>query len=181
MISNGMKFFAGIVPPEDIYHRLLQIQKQFGDNRLEPHITLRPPVSPLNDDAWMKTISEIAATIKPFTIHLTQTDYFGKRVLFVSVDSEELVKLHHLLIPALKIFEPKEANKGSESFHPHLTLGRTWCGFTEDDFRNMQQLANTYLSAGNVSFEVKYIRIYHKPEHQGRYQLYKDLPLGTPN
>lgn len=37
-----MKYFIGIVPPEAVYHKLLDIQRQHGDNRLEPHITLRP-------------------------------------------------------------------------------------------------------------------------------------------
>lgn len=48
-----MKYFLGIVPPEDIYQKLLAIQTQYGDNRLEPHITLRPPVTPGDDEEWL--------------------------------------------------------------------------------------------------------------------------------
>ena len=173
-----MKFFAGIVPPPDIYNKLLHIQQQHGDNRLEPHITLRPPVSPLNDEAWLNTITEVAATIEPFNVMLPGTGNFGKRVLFISVDSPPLINLYDRLIPALRQFEEKDVNKEHEKFHPHLTLGRAWCGFTPEDFKNMKQMSEEYLTAGNVSFGASHIRIYHKPDHHGRYQPYQDVLLG---
>jgi len=173
-----MKFFAGIIPSEKIYDGILQIQNRFGDNRLEPHITIRPPVSPLNEGQWLNTIIKTAANLKPFAVELAGTGNFGKRVLFVSVNSDPLTELYHLLMPALKIFEPKEANKDAERFHPHMTLGRVWCGFTTEDFKNMKQLAEEFLSEGNRFFEARSIRIYHKPNPRGRYQPYKDIPLG---
>ncbi|WP_345953499.1 2'-5' RNA ligase family protein [Mucilaginibacter sp. PAMB04168] len=173
-----MKYFAGIVPPLHIYRKLLEIQQQFGGNRLEPHITLRPPVSPLDAEAWVNIVTETASNFQPFDIKLPCTGYFGKRVLFVSVNSTRLGLLHDLLIPALKPFETPEVNKGPEGFHPHLTLGRAWCGFTPENFIQMQQLADAYLSASPVSFEATHVRIYHKPDHHGRYQPYKDVSLG---
>jgi 2'-5' RNA ligase len=172
-----MKYFLGIVPPHPIYRRFLQIQEAHGDNRLEPHITLRPPVSPVQVDQWLHTISRIARETKPFLVTLPGTGNFGKRVLFVSVKSNLLANLYDLLIPALKPFEPEQAAEGHEGYHPHLTLARSWCGFTVEDFRKMKELADIYLADDNISFTVKSIRIYHKPEGHGRFQTLLDVPL----
>ena len=173
-----MKYFIGIVPPKEIYDTLLHIQTQFGDNRVEPHITLRPPVKPQQTEEWLSTIDTVAATIKPFTIALPGTGYFGKRVLYVSVAANDLIELYKELIPALWTFEDKKDRADLNHFHPHLTLGRNWCGFTADDFKQMQHLADSYLTANSISFNVTHIRIYQKPENGGRWQCYKDVPLG---
>ncbi len=172
-----MKFFVGIVPPPDIYSQLQQIQNQFGDNRLEPHITIRPPVSPLQLDPWLQTIKAISAAFKPFDIHLPGTGFFGDRVLFVNVQSPGLKQLYDLLIPALQPFEKEEPGKGDGSFHPHLTLGRKWCGFTIEDFAAMKLLADDYLQASLVSFKVTQIRIYYKPDNHGRFETYRDVSV----
>jgi 2'-5' RNA ligase len=172
-----MKYFAGIVPPQDIYSRLLQIQTQFGDNRVEPHITLRPPVKPLEEASWLQTITNTVAEYKPIIVTLPGTGYFGKRVLFVSVQADPLTALYRTLIPALKPFEHKEDHPDINHFHPHLTLGRHWCGFTPQDFKSMQQLADAYLKAEIVTFEATHVRIYQKPEHGGRWQTFRDVAL----
>jgi len=109
---------------------------------------------------------------------LPGTGTFGKRVMFVRVESAGLLKLHAELIPALKDFEPVTAKKESiDDFHPHLTLGRAWCGFTADDFESMKKMAEGYLLENDVRFVVSALRIYYKPDPQGRYQTYKDVPL----
>jgi 2'-5' RNA ligase len=172
-----MKYFLGIVPPDSIYTRLLQIQRAHGDNRLEPHITLRPPVSLVHADQWIQTIANIAAAFKPFQVVLPGTGNFGKRVLFVSVCSDPLGHLYDLLIPALKPFEVPQGVERFAEYHPHLTLGRSWCGFTVDDFRKMRELADEYLAEGNIAFTVNSIRIYHKPDAHGGYRTFSDVPL----
>jgi 2'-5' RNA ligase len=173
-----MKFFVGLVPPEDIYEHLESIQKRYGDNRLEPHITLRAPVTVLNEKEWVGTIVSKAAEFEPFHVSLPGTGNFGKRVLYVEVNAEALEKFYTELIPKLKPFEAAGPDKENETFHPHLTLGRAWCGFTAEDFKNMRTLADQYLSAANISFLAKTIRIYHKPDPHSRYQTYRDIPIG---
>lgn len=173
-----MKYFIGIVPPEAVYHKLLDIQRQHGDNRLEPHITLRPPVIPSSEQDWLKVVEQQAAAVKPFDVWLPGTGSFGKRVMFVRVESAGLLKLHEELIPALMAFEPVMHKKEiSDGFHPHLTLGRAWCGFTADDFASMKRMAEAYLFEQDVRFKAAAIRIYYKPDPHGRYQTYKDVPL----
>lgn len=173
-----MKFFVGIIPPPDIYKHLQQIQTQFGDNRLEPHITIRPPVTPIEFEPWVQAVETICETVKSFDVQLTGTGFFGDRVLFVSVESSDLNELYHQLMPALKPFEPEEISESHFGFHPHLTLGRKWCGFTTDDFTAMKQLADDYLQNGDISFKVTQVRIYYKPDNHGRFETYKDINLG---
>jgi 2'-5' RNA ligase len=174
-----MKYFLGVVPPDPIYSTLLQIQQAHGDNRLEPHITLRPPVNPKHPDQWLQAVASIAAGCKPFQLRLTGTGNFGTRVLFVSVYGDPLSSLYGLLIPALKPFEPEQAVEHHRGYHPHLTLGRSWCGFSVEDFRQMKALADVFFAENNISFIVEKIRVYHKPDGHGRFQTFLDVPLGT--
>lgn len=171
-----MKYFIGIVPPENIYQNILNIQQQFGDNKLEPHITLRPPVIVADIAAWMTAIDEVCQRFSAFTIALPTTGNFGKRVLFIDVKSEPLVQLHHSIMKAVTSFEKSGGNE-IQSFNPHLTLGRSWCGFTQQDFIEMKKLANDYLTSATVSFDATFIRVYHKPGNEKRYIALKDVPL----
>src|SRR4051812_32602308 len=134
-----MKHFIGIVPPDPIYQSVSQIQTRFGDNRLEPHITLRPPVQVINEPGWIQAIEEVCKTFSPFSISLPQTGRFGNRVLFIDVKSEPLTVLHQVMMEAIEQFEqPDKHQEESRSFKPHLTLARTWCGFTRKDFDAME-------------------------------------------
>lgn len=176
-----MKFFVGLIPPKDIYNHLQAIQNRYGDNRLEPHITLRAPVTVVDEKEWIGKIVTTAAAFEPFQVALTGTGNFGKRVLYVQVIAEALQRFYHTLVPQLEPFELTESNKVRGDYYPHLTLGRTWCGFTAEDFTNMKQLAEVYLLHGNISFMAESVRIYHKSGNHGRYQAFKDIELGRKN
>lgn len=173
-----MKFFIGIVPPENIYKTVVDIQSLFGSNRLEPHITLRPPVNVLHENKWLEAIGHVCTNFPPFTIHLPGTGYFGNRVLYISVELPQLTELHYAIMRVINPFEQVD-NKGGENqqFHPHLTLGRQWCGFTKQDFVQMKALADGFLSANQVYFIATSIRIYHKPKQHGQWKPMKDIFL----
>ncbi|WP_157580839.1 2'-5' RNA ligase family protein [Segetibacter koreensis] len=173
-----MKYFIGIVPPEDIYTTVVSIQKKFGDNRLEPHITLRAPVTVIEETKWIEAIEHICANFSPFEIKLPTTGNFGKRVLFIDVSSNGLKELYNALMPAIELFEQPEINKKENTnYHPHLTLGRSWCGFSKQDFIQMKELANEFLSQKKISFIAHSVRVYHKPSASGRYEAKKDIAL----
>ena len=172
-----MKLFIGIVPPEDIYNAVADIQKRFGDNRLEPHITLRPPATIKEEANWVKAVKDICSTFPPFPIQLPATGHFGKRVLFIDVSSDLLTKLHYSLLDAIKPFEQSELKKQENDYNPHLTLGRSWCGFTKEDFVSMKYLADEFLSTKKVSFMAHSVRIYHKPSPTARYEAKQDIAL----
>lgn len=171
-----MKYFIGIVPPDDIYQKVLSIQNQFGDNRLEPHITLRPPVTVTDEAAWIKAIETVCNSLPALEISLPKTGNFGNRVLFIDVRSQQLESLHKLLINAIKPFEQQENGPvENRAFNPHLTLGRLWCGFTKQDFAAMKILADEYLSQEPKVFNANFVRLYYKPASQGRYQTLQDV------
>jgi 2'-5' RNA ligase len=173
-----MKYFIGVVPEVEIYNTVLDIQKKFGDNRLEPHITIRPPVTVSEQTQWIETIEMVCADFSPFQIQLPATGNFGKRVLFIDVLSKELSELHYQLLKAIKPFEQPEVNgKENNLYHPHLTLGRSWCGFTKEDFAQMKILADNFLSDRPISFIAQSIRIYQKPSGNKRYETLKDILL----
>jgi len=173
-----MKFFVGIVPPEDIYNEVAGIQRKFGDNRLEPHITLRPPVTVAEEVAWTKAIQQVCGSFYPFVIELPSTDYFGKRVLFINTISNKLHDLHHSLSEAIKPYEKPEVNKHKDQkYHPHLTLGRSWCGFTMEGFKEMKEITDEFLTQRTIFFTVNSVRIYHKPLVTGRYAPKRDIAL----
>lgn len=171
-----MKFFIGLVPPPPLYNSITEIQNQFGDNRLEPHITLRPPVIPADEENWLNSIKAVCSGFGSFAIKLPSTGCFGKSVLFINVQSDELSILFKAVKKALKPFEPKEL-QDNRPFHPHLTLGRSWCGFTKDDFDKMKVLADQLLVNPPVSFSVDSVRVYHKPGGNKKYEKLEDFPL----
>ena len=173
-----MNFFIGIVPTTVISEDIANIQKRFGNNRLEPHITLRPPVALTDEAKWIEVVEELCKGFPPFTIELTGTGNFGKQVLFIELRSEELTQLQEQLVNAIMPHEQQsqKQNEGKD-YHPHLTLGRSWCGFTNEDFSQMKILADEYLAKEPVSFDVDFLRIYHKPKSNGGYKTLKDVQL----
>jgi 2'-5' RNA ligase len=174
-----MNFFIGIVPTAVISEDIANIQNQFGDNRLEPHITLRPPVALKDETKWIEVVEALCKSFSPFAIDLPGTGNFGKGVLFIEARSEVLLQLQEQLVNAIKPYE-QESQKLNErkDYHPHLTLGRSWCGFTKEDFKQMKILADEYLSKEPMSFVVEFLRIYHKPKSNEGYKTLKDIQLG---
>lgn len=174
-----MNYFIGIVPPPEIHSTIAAIQNQYGNNRLEPHITLRPPVIPINEQEWLNQAADVISAFPSFTVHLPGTGNFGSKVLYINVQSEQLNTLYNQLIPALSPFEPADT-KREEKYHPHLTLGRAWCGFTKDDFAAMRKLADEYIKKESVLFEVNVVRIYYKPDPKKGYLTLRDVGLSSP-
>lgn len=173
-----MNFFIGIVPPADISASIYAIQKQFGDNRLEQHITLRPPAALIDKAKWIEVVESICEEIPPIIIDLIATGNFGKRVLFIEVKSDVLLKMEKKLVNAIEPYEQISTKQNEKKeYHPHLTLGRLWCGFTKEDFTQMKILADEYLAREQVLFSVDSLRIYYKPKGNDGYKTYKDVRL----
>ena len=173
-----MRVFTGIVPPEEIYNKIVDIQSGFGDNRLEPHVTITPPATVIDSEGWLKSIEAVCNSFAPFEVLLPATGQFGKRVLFIDIDSKGLQKIEGILKTTLTPFE--KDNKEEEmnrKYNPHMTLGRKWCGFSKEDFVQMKILAEEFLKADTRSFTVSFIRAYHKPSPGGRYEKLQDFPL----
>ncbi|WP_207492985.1 2'-5' RNA ligase family protein [Aridibaculum aurantiacum] len=170
-----MQFFLAIVLPPEISQAILRIQQQYGDNRTEPHITLRPPVLLTDQHQWLQAIHKVAQAFPTFDVHLTGTGNFGKRVLFIKSESTELYQLERSLVPAIEPYE-QATGKKDQPFHAHLTLGRLNVGFSPKALEEMKQLANEML-ATPIVFEASFIRIFYKPSVKERYKVFEDVPL----
>lgn len=73
-----MKYFIGVVPDNEIYDTVSDVQKKFGDNRLEPHITIRPPVTVIEQTQWIEAIEIICTDFSPIQIQLPATAILAK-------------------------------------------------------------------------------------------------------
>lgn len=67
-----MKLFVGIEPPPTLSAAITAIQQPFGDNRVEPHITVKAPVLPTDEEKWIKAVQTACSETKPFEITLTK-------------------------------------------------------------------------------------------------------------
>lgn len=174
-----MEYFIGVVPPAALYEQILWIQNQFGDNRAEPHITVKAQGGLTPDRGWMMEVEMVAKRFTPFPVKLTQTQSFGSEVLFLSVDSPQLVKLHFELIERVNPSPAVLAHYfEKDSFIPHLTLGQASHGYGCTDLVAMKQLADKLLERQPMEFKVQFLRIYCKSTATDRYQKVKDVELG---
>ncbi len=173
-----MSLFIGIVPPPDVAAAISAIQQPFGDNRLEPHITIVPPIYVAEKADWLDALNRTCRHIEPFEVKLKGTGKFGKGVLFISLTAPRLAEVHEQLMLATAPFIAGGKNEKDRAYHPHLTLGRLWCGFTAEGFRAMKELASDYIAKSGEPFRIDFLRVYEKQPQQ-RYQKLTDLPFGA--
>ncbi|TDH27400.1 2'-5' RNA ligase family protein [Segetibacter sp. 3557_3] len=171
-----MSFFVGIVPPPEVADSIKSIQEPFGDNRLEPHITIIPPLEVAEVTLWLKALVASCRQIAPFEVDLTGTGKFGKGVLYMSVAAPSLASVHQRLKQATVPFRLPGKKEEPNTFHPHLTLGRLWCGFTLEGFAIMKELADKFIATGIGPFNINFVRVYEKKAHK-RYEKLTDLQL----
>ncbi|PDX97231.1 2'-5' RNA ligase [Bacillus pseudomycoides] len=175
-----MKFFIGIIPPESYLHKIQQFQRQWENNRIvevvEPHITVKAQGGLTSDQEWLKKVEKVCKQIPSFTLSLGKPQFFGKQVLFLSVEDSKVYKLHRLLVEAVSPSDDLiKRYMEMEQYHPHLTLGQTHWGLTSDELVQMEQVARDKLTP-YPEWTVNFIRIYQEIE-ENTYQPYKDIPL----
>jgi 2'-5' RNA ligase len=156
-----MDYGIAIVPPEDLWSRIKEIQDRFGNNEIEPHITLKAQGGLGENIKWLEHVNLIAKQTSPFKIVLGNIRKFGNEVLYISIDSPELVALHNRIIDELNLSpEIIERYFEKELFTPHLTLGRTQAGFNQEDFPKMKELTEEMLKVSDTSFQAEFMRVY---------------------
>ena len=156
-----MDYGIAIVPPEELCCRIKDIQDRFGNNGIEPHITLKAQGGLGENIKWLENVKLIAKQTSPFKVVLGNVRKFGNEVLYISIDSPGLVTLHNRIIDELNLSpEIIERYFESELFIPHLTLARTQAGYKQDDFPKIRELAEQMLQGSYTSFEVEFMRVY---------------------
>ncbi|MCA0987439.1 2'-5' RNA ligase family protein [Guptibacillus algicola] len=178
-------YFIGIVPPEDYLSRIEEFQSKWIERSgVEPHVTLKAQGGLSANREWIEKVEDVCANVRPFQVTLDHPAYFGESVLYLQVQSEELVELHHRLVEVISPSNDliKQYFEGEE-FIPHLTLGKEEYGggiskgVSKQDLKEMEQQAEGNLTP-YPSFEVDFIRIYELNVSERKYEKLQDLALG---
>lgn len=174
-----MQYFIGIINPIEYQQRIVEFQKRWVNNPLpgmvEPHVTLKAQGGLTEDLSWVDSVKDICSRFPCYQLTISEPRFFGKDILYLSVESPELFELHKQLVNAVSpsselIKQYFELN----DFTGHLTLAKTYYGLTESELQDMKIEAESALSPF-PTFEVKFVRIYR--EIQNRYKPFLDIEL----
>lgn len=176
----GKEYFIGIVPPKEYLDRIEQLQRKWINHLgVEPHITLKAQGGLNLNKKWIDKVKQVCENFEPFYMSLDKPKYFGDCILYLSVNSSNLLELHQKIVRGIspsddlikKYFE-------LDDFVPHLTLGKVQHGFSLQELREMEKLAENELTP-YPNFEVNFIRIYELSIEKQRYEKYLDISLGN--
>lgn len=164
-----MKYFIGVPIPKNYKTKIEMLRAEIKFFTTEPHITLIPPPALPDDDSFVKKVIEVCKNTKSFQITLDKLGQFGKRVLYVGVNSPELIQLHDNIYGELNL----EAEKGA--YTPHLTIVKQRPGRTVD-IDAIKKRAETMLIPC-PKFILSSIVIYSQPKEKSIYVPYMVIPL----
>ncbi|MGD9569551.1 MAG: 2'-5' RNA ligase family protein [Sedimentibacter sp.] len=165
-----MKYFIGALIPENYKNKIEMLRAEFRFLTTEPHITIVPPPALPDDDSFIKEVVEICKKTNSFKVKLGPLGQFGSRVLFVSVNSPELVKLYE------NIYEALNLEKESRGYTPHLTVVKQRPR-KAIDIEDVKKRAEIKLIPF-PEYTLKSITIYHQPKERFIYVPYMEVPLG---
>ncbi|MEI5907801.1 2'-5' RNA ligase family protein [Bacillus spongiae] len=177
-------YFIGIVPPEEYIERIEYFQRKWNTLlSVEPHITIKAQGGLTPDKKWIDKVKKVGENFKPFQVSLDKPKYFGDNILYLSVHSTNLYKLHQYLVREISPSEDSiQQYFELDDFVPHLTLGikqsigNTSARLSNEVLTEMEQWAHKELTP-YPNFEVNFIRIYELNIEEQRYEKYLDIPL----
>jgi 2'-5' RNA ligase len=165
-----MKYFIGAPIPGVYKNKIEMLRAEFRFLTTEPHITIVPPPALPDDDIFIKNVIEVCANTPPINIKLGHLGQFSNRVLYVNVDSPELIKLYENIFGALKL------EKEKRGYTPHLTVVKERPK-RPIDIDEIKKRAEVKLLPP-PEYTLKYITIYHQPKERFIYVPYMQVPLG---
>ncbi|MBW3537927.1 2'-5' RNA ligase family protein [Candidatus Parcubacteria bacterium] len=163
------EFFIGVAVPPEFKAKVTALQERWMVGRrlhTEPHVTLIPPGLLSQDRGWLEQIRLVCAETKPFQLVLAPPQAFGLRVVYLGVESPGLVRLHAQLTAQLGF-------RSNQPYRPHLTLAKG--RLTGAQVAKLQPEARSLQPY--PTFDVTFVRIYHKVHPQARYEPHADLPF----
>lgn len=172
------EYFIGIVPPKEYMDRIEHLQRKWMKHLgVEPHITLKAQGGLTLDKKWIDKVKKVCENFEPFQMSLDKPMYFGDFILYLSVNSNNLLDIHQKIVQEISPSDD-EIKKYFEldDFVPHLTLGKVQNGLSIQELRDMEKLAEKELTP-YPNFEVNFIRIYELSIEKQRYDKYLDIPL----
>lgn len=164
-----MKYFIGAPIPKIYKNKIEMLRAEIRFFTTEPHITLVPPPALLDDDSFIEKVVEVCKTIEPFNVKLNKLDQFANRVLYVSIDSPELVNLYKKLYENLNLQEKKR------EYTPHLTIvkQRPRRPVDLDSIRKRAEIIPT------LEYTLNSIIVYFQPKEHSIYVPYMEIPFRT--
>lgn len=175
---KNVEFFIGIVPPHEISKKIIKFQKKFFYKEIvEPHVTIKTQSGLTEDKIWIDKVQDYIKEQKVFNVKLGDIQWFRDEVLFLSVQAENIHKIHYDLIEIINpSLELRKRYFEDQKYTPHLTLGDIHYGLSKDDLISMKIKAKEEL--GNLpEFEICFVRIYIKTFDSSKYNKYLDIPL----
>ncbi len=165
-----MKYFIGIHIPKDYKHKIELLRAEFRFFSTEPHITIVPPPSLPDNDSFIKNTVEVCRKTEKFHIKLGSLEQFGRRVLYVSVDSPELTALYNNLFQSLGL------KKEARDYTPHLTVikERRNRKIDIDIARKRTEVKLPEFS----EYDLNSVTIYRQPKERFIYVPYMQIPIG---
>ncbi|GEM47427.1 2'-5' RNA ligase family protein [Deinococcus cellulosilyticus] len=159
-------YVLALIPPEPIYGQVLQYQLQYKRPNMEPHITIKFKAGLTDDLEWLPRVREMCAEVKPFSVHLSGTRTFGRRVLFWDVVSPGAKDLHLKTLQAVGHPPQTDLFEG-EAYQMHMTL------LYDPKPVQLAEAADLFREA---DFTATFLRLAVKKPH-GRYETVEDLPF----
>lgn len=165
-----MKYFIGAPIPENYKNKIEMLRAEFRFLTTEPHITIVPPPALPDDDSFIKEVLEVCKKTKAFKIKLGHLEQFGNRVLYVSVNSPELINLYEDIYESLKL---EKENRG---YTPHLTVVKQRPR-RPIEIETVKKRAEIKLTS-SPEYTLNSIVVYHQPKERFIYVPYMEIPLG---
>lgn len=166
-----MKYFIGIPIQKKYKNKIEMFRAELRFFTTEPHIKLVPPSALPYDDSFIKQVVEICKRTHKFNIKLDELSQFGNRVLYVNIDSPELIKLNE------KIYDSLNLEKEKRKFVPHLTIFKQRIG-KPADIQLIKKRAEKKLSS-SFEYTINSIVIYKQPKEKFIYIPYMKIPFSN--
>lgn len=164
-----MKYFIGAPIPDNYKSKIEMLRAEFRFLTTEPHITIVPPPALPDDDSFIREVVEICKKTAAFKISLNHLGQFGNRVLYVSVQSPELINLYK------NIYEALNLEKEKRGYTPHLTIVKQRPN-RPIDIEKVKKRAEIKLIPA-VEYTLKSITVFHQPKERFIYVPYMEIPL----
>ena len=164
-----MKYFIGVPIPKNYKNKIEMLRAEFRFFTTEPHITLVPPPALPDEDTFIKQIIEICKSTQKFNVKLNELGQFSNRVLFINVNSPELINLYE------KIYKQLDLVKEKRKYVPHLTVAKQRIG-RPIDIELIKKRAEKKLLP-YPEFTLDSIIIYKQPKEKSVYLPFMEIPL----
>ena len=178
--ERGGSYSIWLMPEGDVldkfYKLIIKIGDEYNSPKYQPHVTLLGGLVGFTREEVISKASELAESIEPFTITLTEVTYptsypndheaYYRSLYILAERTEPLMKANEL---ARKMF----GRGGNPPFNPHLSImyGPFPAGTKEEIISKVGR-------EFNVGFEVNSIYLWSDKGLPHEWKLIKKIPLG---